>query len=148
MKIFALLLVGLMALPVHSQKTDTERTEALKKEIVKTEAAFRDLLKAKGPAVAFWTYAAPDAVIKRDNDSLIKGRDNIRNYYARPSFQKANVDWKPDFVEVSADGTMAYTYGKFVWKYNDKDGKPQSYTGVFHTVWRRMADGTWKYVWD
>jgi len=137
----------LLASLAHGQGKNTD-PESLKKDIIKTEAAFRDLLKAKGPAIAFWTYAAPDAVIKRDNDSLIKGRDNIRTYYSKPGFRNAKVDWKPDFVEVSKDGTLAYTYGKFTWSYTDKEGKPQSYTGVFHTVWRRMEDGSWKYVWD
>jgi ketosteroid isomerase-like protein len=27
-------------------------------------------------------------------------------------------------------------------------GEVGEYQGVFHTVWKRQPDGTWKYVWD
>jgi ketosteroid isomerase-like protein len=43
---------------------------------------------------------------------------------------------------------MAYTYGKYLWKVKDTTGKIQEFKGVFHTVWKRQSDGSWKYGWD
>jgi ketosteroid isomerase-like protein len=43
---------------------------------------------------------------------------------------------------------MAYTYGKYLWKIRDEKGDTTEYRGVFHTVWKRDSEGTWKYVWD
>jgi ketosteroid isomerase-like protein len=117
-------------------------------EIRSMEASFCADLKAKGAAWAFHAYAAPDAVIKRDNDSLIKGPEAIRNYYSSEVYKQAVAEWKPDFVDVSADGTLAYTYGKYTWTMKDKTGNKVQFSGVFHTVWKKQPDGSWKYVWD
>ena len=120
----------------------------LKQEIVDAEAAFAKMAATKGIAEAFYTFAAEDAVIKRQNDTLIMGRDGIRQYYSAPFYQSAKVDWKPDYVKVSSHGDLAYTYGKFTWTSQDSTGKVNEIKGVFHTVWQRQADGSWKYVWD
>lgn len=120
----------------------------LKQEIVDAEAAFAKMAADKGIAEAFYTFAAEDAVIKRQNDTLIMGRAAIRQYYNAPFYQSAKVEWKPDFVEVSTQGDLAYTYGKFTWSSQDSTGKVSKTSGVFHTVWQRQVDGKWKYVWD
>jgi len=122
--------------------------EALKKEIFDTEKAFEAAAKEQGIAEAFFLFADENAVIKRGNDSLIMGKENIKTYYQNPSYQNAAVTWTPDFVDVSKDGTLAYTYGKYVWTVVDSAGESAEYRGVFHTVWKRQADGSWKYIWD
>lgn len=129
----------------EAEKIDAE---AIKKEIVQMERAFRDDLQAKGAAYAFYTYAAPDAVIKRENDSLIMGKDGIKAYYSQPGYANATADWEADFTGISEDGSMAYTYGKYTWTIKQPDGNEQNFSGVFHTVWKRQPDGSWKYVWD
>lgn len=137
----------LLLLACEPQKELPDPTK-LKQEIVDAEAAFAKMAADKGIAEAFYTFAAEDAVIKRQNDTLIMGRDAIRQYYSAPFYQSAKVVWKPDFVNVSTHGDLAYTYGKFTWSSQDSTGKASEIKGVFHTVWQRQADGTWKYVWD
>ena len=126
-------------------KTDTE---AIKKEIVKAEKDFETMAGEKGVAEAFAFFADSNAVIKRQNDSLIHGKEGIRNYYMNPAYKNAVAKWAPDFVDVSANGDLAYTYGKYTWEFKDSAMKSNFYSGVFHTVWKKQADGSWKYVWD
>ncbi|WP_264520528.1 YybH family protein [Flavobacterium sp. N1994] len=147
MKKVAFLLVIGLALSC-SKKTETQKPETLKAEVFKAEADFKNLSQSKGIAQAFYTFADSNAVIKRENDTLIQGKENIKNYYSNPKFQKASVIWKPDFVAVSNDGSLAYTYGKFVWTSSDSLGNKKEFKGRFHTVWKRQKDGRWKYVWD
>jgi ketosteroid isomerase-like protein len=128
--------------------TNKINTKAVQKEIVETEKAFEKAAKEKGIAEAFYQFADKDAVILRRNDSLIIGNENIRNYYQQTTKPNAEVSWSPDFVAISADGTLGYTYGKYLWKITADDGKINEYRGVFHTVWKRQQDGSWKYVWD
>lgn len=127
---------------------NTADQASLEKEIFQTEKAFEKMASEKGIAEAFYYYAAEDAVIKRENDTLIIGKKNIRTYYEKINDEKTTVSWTPDYINISADGTMAYTYGKYLWKIKDEQGEIAEYKGVFHTVWKKQADKSWKYVWD
>jgi len=51
-------------------------------------------------------------------------------------------------VDASETGDMGYTYGKYTWQSKDSSGKVDEAKGVFHTVWKKQKDGSWKYVWD
>lgn len=101
----------------------------------------------KGIAEAFYYFADDNAVIKRENDTLIKGKENIRIYYDKSNNESSTLNWNPDYIDVSDCGTLAYTYGKYVWKIKDKDGVAKEYKGIFHTVWKKK-DNNWRYVWD
>lgn len=124
-------------------KTQTE----LKAEILQAEKDFQKMTAEKGVAEAFYAFADENAVIKRGNDSLIMGRDNIKHFYVSLVLENAEVTWLPDSIYVSQSGDLAYTYGKYLWKEN-RNGSIQESKGVFHTVWKRQSDGSWKYVWD
>jgi ketosteroid isomerase-like protein len=130
---------------LHAQSTNKEKW---KEEIRAVEKNFATDLKTTGVAYAFHKYAAADAVIKRGNDSLIKGSAAINNFYSDAAYKNAIAEWTPDYIDVSDDGSLGYTYGKYKWTMTSNEGKPITYSGVFHTVWKRMKDGSWKYVWD
>ncbi|HWR94850.1 MAG TPA: DUF4440 domain-containing protein [Flavobacterium sp.] len=120
----------------------------LKLEIIQTEKDFEKLVLNKGLAEGFYQYADSNATIKRENDTLITGKNNIKNYYSNPKFKSCNVSWEPEFVDISGQGDMAYTYGTYIWTKTDSMGIKQNSKGVFHTVWKKQKDGSWKYVWD
>ena len=122
--------------------------EAVKEEVFAAEKAFEAMAAEKGLAEAFSWFAAEDAVILRGNDSLIAGKEGIRNYYLQPVFSAATVNWTPGRIGVSDDGNLAWTYGPFVWKLIREEGDTVVTRGVFHTVWKRQKDGTWRYLWD
>jgi ketosteroid isomerase-like protein len=122
--------------------------EEIKQEIFQTEKAFEKMAAEKSVAEAFYYFADEKAVIKRENDTLIIGKENIKTYYDQRNNENAIVNWTPDFTAVSDCGTLGYTYGKYVWKIKNEDGDTLEYKGVFHTVWKKQHDGTWKYVWD
>jgi ketosteroid isomerase-like protein len=120
----------------------------LVEEIRKIEKQFENDLNKSGAGFAFEKYAAPNAVIKRQNDTLIIGPQAIKQYYSGDIYKTAKAFWSPDYIDVSRDGTMAYIYGKYRWIMTDQSGKAQEFSGIFHTVWKKQPDGAWKYVWD
>lgn len=122
--------------------------KAVKQEILKTEKAFEAMAAEKGIAEAFAHFAAENGVIKRQNDTLITGKEDIFRYYDTERMRKATVRWTPDIIEVSDDGSMASTYGKYLWRITGESGDIAEYRGVFHTVWKKQPDGTWRYIWD
>ena len=124
-----------------------EQMETWKKEIVDTEAAFAAMAEEEGIASAFLAFAADDAVLMRNN-TLIIGKEALKQSLEATAGLNASLSWSPDFVDVSRSGDLAYTYGKFVYTLVDSLGKEEVQEGVFHTVWKRQEDGSWKFVWD
>ena len=138
-------LLASILLSCSSPKSNNENT---KQEIEKAEKDFAQMAADKGIAEAFYFFADSNATIKRQNDTLIHGKEAIKIFYSAPFYKKATVKWSPDFVGASIDGDIGYTYGKYVWSSTDPAGKPITFNGVFHTVWKKQPDGSWKYVWD
>jgi ketosteroid isomerase-like protein len=120
--------------------------EKWKNEILNTEKEFAAMAMKEGIPTAFSTYAADDAVLQRNN-SLIIGKESIRIQY-QDWPDNATLSWNPDFVDVSSSGDLGYTYGKYVYTATDSSGTNNVYHGIFHTVWKRQPDGTWRFVWD
>lgn len=120
-------------------------SEQWKQEIRESEANFAALLNEKGLHDAFVAYAAEDATIMRNN-KVISGKKAIDEHYK--NVDTKTLTWSPDFVDVSKSGDLGYTYGTFQFTYKDSIGEEHVDTGIFHTVWKRQKDGSWKYVWD
>lgn len=122
--------------------------EQVKQIIYQEEKAFEAMLKKEGIAQAFAYYADSNAVILRGEEKLIQGKKAIFEYYSSDKFNDVDLSWTPNFIDVSDDGTMAYTYGKYIWKQKMGVDTFQTIEGIFHTVWKKQKDGSWKYVWD
>lgn len=147
-KLYFTFIVSVIIVGCSCNKNTVALTEKYKGEIRKAEKDFEKLVADKGIAEGFYQYADAKATIKRERDTLITGSDNIRKYYSKPNYKNVSVKWTPDFIEVSKAGDLAYTYGKYEWRSTDASGKEHVSKGVFHTVWKRQQDGSWKYVWD
>lgn len=143
-----LVLISLYCFVSSCREQQENQSAKAKEAITKAEKDFETMAAEKGIAEAFWFFADSNAVIKRGNDSLIRGKEAIRNFYAAAYFKTASVKWSPDFVAASEDGNMGYTYGQYTWQSKDSSGTIKESHGVFHTVWKKQEDGSWKYVWD
>ena len=122
----------------------TESNEQAKEDVMVTENAFALMAKDKGIAAAFYAFADDHAVIKR-GPNIIQGKEAIREFYEKQP-QTGQLQWAPDFADVSGD--LGYTYGKFTFAEKDSTGTVKETHGIFHTVWKKQKDGTWKFVWD
>ena len=145
-----LIILILVVLPLGcNPKTNEASIEKWKQEIVDTEHAFAAMAKTEGIPEAFLAYAADSAVLMRNN-SLVIGKGEMVEYFETQSGNSSDMSlsWEPDFVDVSSSGDLGYTYGKFIFSITDSTGVKQEGTGVFHTVWKRQQDGSWKFVWD
>lgn len=130
-------------------KPNNQLLEIWKKEIVETEKQFEINVNEIGMQKAFLLFSDSNAVLLRNNE-IIKGKNEIDAFFNTNISENKNVKltWKPDFVEVSNSGDLGYTYGKYTYSFIDSLGIQQKNEGVFHTVWKRQLDNTWKFVWD
>lgn len=139
-----LILVGLISCQIEKNDNMIEKHKA---EVLAIEKAFAKLVKEKGVKTAFLTFASEEAVLLRD-EKLIRGRSAISDYFDDQTISDVRLEWKPDFVTVSSSGDLAYTYGKYNFSAKDQAGNKIENAGIFHTVWKKEADGKWKFVWD
>lgn len=123
------------------------RKEKAKNEILQAEKAFQKLAIEQGTGAAFVAFADDQATIVRGN-KLVVGKELIREWYGHRKGPKTELYWTPDFVDASASGDLGYTYGKYKFIVTDSLGARKESTGIFHTVWKRQKDGSWKFVWD
>lgn len=143
------LILAVLFIFACDDKTPDAMIENYKMEVIQTEADFAEMAKEKGVLAAFLAFADENAVLMRGN-KIIKGKANIKAHFETQAadYNDFKLMWKPDFVDVSASGDLAYTYGKYTSKVLRNDGTTGEGAGIFHTVWKRQADGSWKFVWD
>ena len=128
-----------------TEYTKENTMEKWKQEILQTESDFAEMVQNEGLHKAFITYAADNAVLMRNN-SLIIGKKNIDIFYKDQNL--TGLSWRPDFIDVAKSGDLGYTYGKFTFTHKDTNDNQIKDTGVFHTVWKKQPDGSWRFVWD
>ena len=105
------------------------------------------MAQSDGVQKAFVYFAADSAAILRQN-KVLKGKEAIRLQYESFPRQGTQLEWAPDFADVSVSGDLGYTYGKYTLTSTDSVGHTTQSKGVFHTVWKRQQDGKWRFVWD
>lgn len=128
-------------------ETEKGAIKKWKDEILETEQNFATMAAEEGIRKAFLTYAAEDAVLMRKN-TLGIGKKAITVHFENQKSKDVSLTWKPDFVDVSESGDLGYTYGHYTFSYIDSRGNTIENKGIFHTVWKKQPDGTWRFVWD
>jgi ketosteroid isomerase-like protein len=114
-------------------------------EMVKTEQAFSKMGEEKNKRDAFLAFIADDGLLFRPG--AVNGKKWLLEHPAPPTDKKPLLAWQPSFAGMSASGDMGFTTGPWEFKGDVKDEKPSGY-GHFITVWKKQADGTWKFVVD
>ena len=130
-------------------KIHPENTEQAKEKILETEKEFAAMAQQEGIEKAFLYFCDENAVLMR-NDKLISGKEAIQNHFHTTALDDKNVklSWEPDFVDVASSCDLGYTYGKYLFTATDSLGNEETSEGIFHTVWKKQPDGSWKFVWD
>ena len=137
------LLLGLLAAEfagrARAESDGAAQLRQLEAEFVKTTAE-------KG-LDGFMTYSAEDGAELENGDGIVTGKENIRQALG-PWGPDVSLTWTPVKAEMAASGDLGYTYGTYVFKYKDKDGKLITAYGKYATVWKKQKDGSWKVVMD
>jgi ketosteroid isomerase-like protein len=116
---------------------------AKEKEAMKqADIRFSDLSKQKGMKAAFLQYMDSTAALLRPNHYPIVGKD-AQEYLQKINDSSFSLVWEPENAQLAASGDLGYTYG--IYTYHDKD---TTYQGTYVSIWKKQADGSWKFVLD
>lgn len=138
-----LLLVVLLAAGSLLHAADRETLQA---ELVKAETDFCAQAGKDGIPAAFLANIAPDGVMLGEGYAS-RGRTAVEHQYAKLK-PGTTLVWKPVIVDVAASGEIGYTTGTWELHVPGENGQPIVRTGRYMTIWKRQADGTWKFVLD
>ena len=139
-------LVALLALffffPVLSsaQNRPSKGSEVL----VQLETDFARAVASQGRA-AFVTYFAEDGV-ELENGGGVTTREDMKKQDPWP--EGTSLTRTPVHADMATSGDLGYTYGNYVFKSKDKDGKIVASYGKYVSIWKKQKDGSWKVVVD
>lgn len=100
-----------------------------------------------GDIEAFKSFLDDDA--RFVGQSVMSGPDAITNAWNIFFTEDGpDIKWRPQFVEVLEDRTLALTRGPYRMIGEDADGNSVEQWGTFNSVWRINSDGKWRVVFD
>jgi len=114
--------------------------EELKQQVADTERAFAATMKARDHA-GFVSFLSEEAIFFDGKQSLVGKETVASKWKAYYDGKQAPFSWEPDSVEVLASGNLAASSGPVY----DPSGKV---IARFNSVWRLVAPGKWKIVFD
>lgn len=104
--------------------------------VIGAERAFATEAGKSGVAASFQQYSAPEAVILRPDPVSV-----AKSFAGRPSNPDAPaLDWWPQWAGVSRSGDLGFTTGPYT--VGGEKG------GYYFTVWKKQADGGWRWIFD
>lgn len=114
---------------------------AAQQEMVDTERAFVRLAAERGFRDAFYAYFADDGIAF--NPHPFRVRTALANQPSLPG--PMGAVWAPVYGDIAAAGDLGWNTGPL--EFEGKNGEPDRH-GMFFSVWKRQADGTFKVVLD
>jgi len=134
----------LFSLPLTALAQQTPNPPALK-SMIETEQAFSKTAEVKTTREAFMEFIADDGLLFRP--AAVNGKKWMNDHPVPPTEKKPLLAWQPAFAGMAKSGDLGFTTGPWEFKADIKDPKPAGY-GHFVTLWKKQADGSWKFVID
>ncbi len=134
-----LVLAGLIALAACSKTPPEPATPApasAADAVIAAERAFAADGAVTGWVEAFARWSEPDAILL--GAGPVSARDFL-NTIDPANRHDTSLNWAPEFAGVSAAGDFGFTTGPY---------SGGATFGYYFTVWRRQADGNWRWLYD
>jgi ketosteroid isomerase-like protein len=142
MKRLAVILLLLLCFPALSAaQRQPSKDSAL---LVKLEADFAKAVAEHG-RTAFVAYFAEDGVELEDGGGITT-REEMKKQAPWP--EGTSLTWTPVHADLANSGDLGYTYGNYIFKSKNKEGKIVASYGKYMSVWKKQQDGSWKVVVD
>ncbi|HKB65603.1 MAG TPA: DUF4440 domain-containing protein [Pyrinomonadaceae bacterium] len=135
------LLLGFVSLALAKRIQDKSALQAM----VDTERAFAKMSEDQGTRPAFVAFIADDGILFRPR--AVKGKQWFAEHPAPQSDKRPLLSWYPAMAGMARAGDLGYTTGPWEFKPDIHDAKSVAW-GHFLTVWKRQADGSWKFAID
>jgi ketosteroid isomerase-like protein len=102
---------------------------------------------AAGGGKAFASWFADDAVTLNNGRPAVLGHTAIAAQ-AQWDPKTYQLTWTPQGAQMGPSNDMGFTWGHYEGHSKDKNGQPVVISGRYFTVWKKVADGSWKVALD
>ena len=113
--------------------------------LVATDKSFSQMSLELGLNAAFIFYAADSVTKMRDGNFPIIGKTEMSKIYLSRPDSGMVLTWILIKADVSRSEDLGYTFGN--WELHIKATDTTLY-GNYVSIWKKQANGTWKYVLD
>lgn len=139
------LIISVLFLACQNKTTEPQLTTPDPEILKNVDRAFSMLSLEKGMNHAFESYIAESGVVLRNNSLPIVGKELvITSQFSRPD-TTFRLTWEPMDADIARSGDLGYTYGTYLISSMKGDSLG---TGTYVSVWKKQADGSWKFVFD
>lgn len=114
--------------------------------LIELESKFATAV-AEGGGKAFATFFADDAITLNNGKPAVLGRGAIAAG-ATWDPKQYSLTWVAQGAQMGPSNDMGFTWGHYEGRATDHNGQAVISTGRYITVWRKLADGTWKVAMD
>jgi ketosteroid isomerase-like protein len=118
------------------------------KDLIKTELQFSQYSLKHGMAGAFFNYIDDNGI------ALSASGPQKKDFYRQKMIKKplegwkSQLQWYPIFTSVSDSGDLGYNFGPYEYNITNPTGKSRIFYGYFITIWKKQANGSWKFLFD
>lgn len=138
-----ILILMLVFSACKQKETEKENTAQIAlREIQQADIDFSNFSREHGMRKAFMEFIDDDGVLMRDNHMPIVGANAI-DFITSINDSTITLAWEPLGGEMSVSGDLGYTYGVYELKDSLNIQK-----GTYVTIWKKQANGKWKFVLD
>jgi ketosteroid isomerase-like protein len=124
-----------------------EQPDVVRSRLMERDREFAEYTAAHGIALGFRAFVADDVVSLGNGEDPVLGRNALFESLSKTP-EGVTLRWQPRGADAAASGELGYTWGTFVIRAPDKEGKVQERYGKYCTIWKKQADGAWKAVLD
>lgn len=115
--------------------------------LMEADRAF-DAAVAEGGSEAWGGWFAEDGALVQEGRGEIRGRIQVREAVAFLDVPDVSLRWTPTRADIAASGDLGWTTGTYVSESPGPAGEIRRGEGVYVSIWRLQADGSWKVVMD
>lgn len=131
------------ALPPRAVRANSRRGAEFAAQVAAAEKAFSDRAQQVGLREAFRAFGRPDAIHVLGENGFRIGLDAVVEGF-RPA-ATSPLHWSTDRAVVASSGDLGVSIG-MIYRNAQASSEDLPDSFPFFTVWRRGADGRWRYI--
>lgn len=114
-----------------------------KQQLLEADRMFSATSVTQGYNLAFIEFAHPDAVLLRQNNMPVVGKEAVKLLFEKADTTGIDFTWEPIAGNIASSGELGYTYGIYTFKKDTVSEK-----GTYVSIWKKDSKGNWKYILD